>query len=290
MLGVGNAIVRVTATLDFSRAVADRKIIDPESATVVSEERIDQLFESDNVNSAVKNYELSETLERTEKSVGDIDFLTVSVILNYQRTFSEDEEGVENETFSPYPDNVVTEIESIVKNAVGFKADRGDGFAIQQIRFDTTHDRRLAQELEVIQQNEQLEHYIRYALMAIALILALWLMRAASRKANELALPGQALEGHQEGVPQLAEGQGRGQMARGPDGEQRMLEGWDENEEIPLNDIYASKLSAEARQRMKAREKLFEEIKKQSDDNPEVIISVLRSWMSDELALSFKEA
>ena len=41
ILGPGNALVRVAATLDFSRSYAERDVIDPESATVVSEERLD---------------------------------------------------------------------------------------------------------------------------------------------------------------------------------------------------------------------------------------------------------
>src|SRR5690606_21960913 len=74
VLGAGNSIVRVAATLDFSRIVAEKEIIDPESATVISEEKLEEQDAggTGNANSSVRNYVLSRTNERSEKGVGEI--------------------------------------------------------------------------------------------------------------------------------------------------------------------------------------------------------------------------
>ena len=84
MLGPGNAIVRVAALLDFTRVSSEREVIDPESATVISEERMEEGGEGDllSANSSVRNYEMSRTIERSEKSLGDISARSISVILN----------------------------------------------------------------------------------------------------------------------------------------------------------------------------------------------------------------
>ena len=42
-----------------------------------------------NANSSVRNFEMSRTVERSEKSLGDIADLSVSVILNYKKVVVE---------------------------------------------------------------------------------------------------------------------------------------------------------------------------------------------------------
>ena len=95
VVGEGNAIVRISAALDFSRTVSQRELIDPETATVVSEEKIDeQITPESGANSSIRNYEMSRTTETHEKAVGSIDYLTVSVILNQHPVGgSDDPEG-----------------------------------------------------------------------------------------------------------------------------------------------------------------------------------------------------
>ena len=178
MLGPGNAIVRVAASLDFTRLVSEREVIDPESATIISEERMEEEGDAGalNANSSVRNYELSRTRERSEKSLGTIATLSVSVILNYKKVVvmppdSLDEAGSEV-TFEPYADTELSEIEAIVKNAVGFQEERNDRFAIHQTQFDTSDDTEMDVELLRQRRQEQIRLYIRYGLMAVALVLS----------------------------------------------------------------------------------------------------------------------
>ncbi|RMF62041.1 MAG: flagellar M-ring protein FliF, partial [Bacteroidetes bacterium] len=192
VLGKGNAIVRVSATLDFTRSVVEKKEIDPESATVISEERLEEDSEAGNANSSVRNYEMSETRQRSEKTAGEIAYLTVSVILNQRPAPPANAEASE-ENPSPerrsYTAEELSEIEALVKNAVGFRAERGDQFAIHQTVFDTSVDQEVAQELAQFERERQLERYLRYGLMLLAVLLALWLIRSASRRAAELTVP-----------------------------------------------------------------------------------------------------
>src|SRR5690606_27546457 len=141
IVGRGNAVVRVNATLDFNRSVAEKNMIDPESATVIAEERHDETGGEDNANSSIRNFELSRTTERTEKGVGAIQYLTVSVLLNAKRQGGPDggeaaDSAAAEPTFETYPAEELAEIESLVKNAVGFSGERGDQFALHQTRFD----------------------------------------------------------------------------------------------------------------------------------------------------------
>ena len=289
VLGHGNAIVRVAASLDFSTAISERNVIDPESATVISEERLEEGGDETTLsaNSSVRNYELSRTLERSEKGLGDIKDLSVSVILNYKTVVVAPPDSVEDaepeELEEPYLDEEVREIEALVKNAVGFQEQRGDRFAIHQTRFDTSIDTQLTTELQRQRDQEQLHLYIRYGLMVLALVLATLLIRSASRRlqvdeeeSEQAALEGSALNENllseaSDETDLLSEGHTTAGLLAPPE------------DEINVDDFYASKLTDEAKARLKAKHLMYDEIKKQVTDRPETTAEVLRSWLAEDV-------
>lgn len=284
VLGQGNAIVRVAATLDFTRSLVESKNIDPESATVISEERLDETSDVDNAKSSVKNYELSETRARTEKSVGELSYLTVSVILNQKMTKPTEDDPEAQPQPRPYTAQELSEIEALVKNAVGFKEERGDQFAIYQTVFDNSISEQIAEDFREQRFHEQMQLYVRYGLMAIAVLLALWLMRSAARRTTEIVQrEPQALAEADADYAALEEDLGFGALHGGADYEGHQLPPHDEEEFILVEDIYTSKLSPEAKARIKAKHKLFEEIKEQIAQHPEDTAELLISWMAEDL-------
>ncbi|GIV59768.1 flagellar M-ring protein FliF [Rhodocaloribacter litoris] len=280
VLGQGNAIVRVSATLDFTRSVVESKNIDPESATVISEERLEENSEANTANSSVRNYEVSERRERSEKSAGEISYLTVSVILNQKKRPAADAPETEPR---PYAPEELTEIENLVKNAVGFKAERGDRFAIHQTVFDTSVDERLNEEVQAYERNQQLQLYLRYGLMALAIVLALWLLRSASRRATSLTTPEPKQVATGPASRALEPGQAPQQLSEGDTPSERRLAAPQEEPDINVDDIYASKLSAEAKARLKAKHKMLDEIKNQIKKNPEETAELIRSWLAMDM-------
>jgi flagellar M-ring protein FliF len=189
MLGQGNAIVRVSATLDFTRSVQEKEQIDPESATVISEEELQEPVDDAgqvNATSSVKNYDLTRTRERNEHNGGTISYLTVSVILNQKLPPIDPENPDSIPPAQPYTDEELQNLERVVKNAVGFNEERGDRFALHQTRFDTSGQDQVEEELEAQQFSDNLQLWLRYGLMALALLGALWLMRSATRRATEI--------------------------------------------------------------------------------------------------------
>lgn len=287
IVGRGNAVVRVNATLNFNRSIEERQLIDPESATVIAEERQDQQGGEDVANSSIRNYELSRTTERTERSVGDVQYLTVSVLLNAKRAEpaegaaegAEEAEALPEPQFVTYPAEELAEIEQLVKNAVGFSTQRGDQFAIHQTRFDTSVDDQLADEIRQQRRNEEMQLYLRYGLMVLALGVAVWLMRSASKRLG--ARPGE-LEGTLQaeavdGAPgQLGAGQGPAQLGAHPDD--------DDEDFVLIDDVYTSKLSPEARARLKAKHIMFEEIKRQVLEKPDATADLIRSWLIEDMS------
>jgi flagellar M-ring protein FliF len=286
MLGDGNAIIRLNLELDFSRSVTENNQIDPESQTVIAEEKLQEEGDVESANSSVKNYEVSRSVQTIEKAVGDISYLSVSVILNYLMIPPPAETPEALPSYEPHSPEQIEQIEALVKEAVGWRPERGDGFAISQSRFDTTMDEQLAQQLRDEQQREKLEMYIRYGLMVLALGIAFWLIRTATQKAKEVAGieraalasgPGGALLNAAgasvgaDGQPQLTAGYGAGK-ARLPAGEEEEL--------VLIDDIYTSTLSPEAKARLKAKHKMLSDMIDSIKANPQEAANLMRNWLN----------
>ncbi len=273
IVGPGNSVVRVTASVDFTRTVSESNIIDPESATVIAEERMDQTGGADNANSSIRNFELSRTVQRSESGTGQISFLTVSVILNARRIEEGDDAEVETATFAG---NEITEVESLVKNAVGFQPDRGDRFAIHQTNFDTSVDEYVATEIRDQQRTQKTEVYLRYGLMLLALLAALWLLRSATRRISSIGDDPELLGGSRKSnsLPD-------GSPERGGN-VNRLVGHDDDSEDVAIDDFYNSKLSSDAKARLKAKHLMFEEIKTQVSEQPDTTADTLRSWMAED--------
>jgi flagellar M-ring protein FliF len=294
MLGAGEAIVRVSAKLDFSRRVSERSLIDPESRTVISEEELNEEGPEDAAESTVRNYELSRTQERFESSVGDISYLTVSVMLNHKRAAANanaEGEGEQPAQREPYTDEELQEIESLVKNAVGFDPDRGDRFAIHQTRFDTSVDDKIVAELQDQDWQRQMEMYLRYGLILLGLLVGAWLVRSIAKRGAEMAGVSGELEaaGSSGGSRQLQDGSSGGGAVAGRT-PQSLAEGppvgggagGDEEEMMLVDDVYTSKLSAQAKARLKAKNQMYEEIQSQVVENPEETAELIRSWLVND--------
>lgn len=278
IVGPGNAIVRVSATVDFSRTISESNLIDPESATVIAEEKMDQTDGVENANSSIRNYELSRTTQRSESGSGQISYLTVSVILNARRTVADDAEADAGEMQAvAYEENDITEMEALVKNAVGFQPERGDRFAIHQTSFDTSVDERIASEISEQQDNQQMQVYLRYGLMALALLAALFLLRSATRKIGDNGDSPMYIGG-----PMNAKGL-KGSPQRGGNINQLVAHDDDDDEmDVAVDDFYTSKLSTEAKARLKAKHLMFEEIKTEVIKQPDGTAELLRAWMHED--------
>jgi flagellar M-ring protein FliF len=281
MLGPGNSVVRVAANVDFSRSIAERDIIDPESATVVSEERLEEQGGPDVASSSIRNFEMSRTRERLERSVGDVSYLTVSVILNYKR----DRNGgvVEEPTFIPYDPSELQDIEAVVRNAVGFNTNRGDQITTHQTRFDTSVDERIATEIRDQRRHEQLQLILRYGLMILALGAAVWLLLSATRRVSRAVAAGDpVLLTQAPPRQQISQNQSKQKAQLRPKGVTAELDVPDDDDLVLVDDVYTSKLSPEAKARLKAKHVMFEEIKNQVLAHPEDTADLFRSWIAQD--------
>ena len=169
----------------------------------------------------------------------------------------------------PYTDEELQEIEAIVKNAVGFDEERGDRFAIHQTRFSPDANDVMVQQLQEEQQMQMIERYLRYGLIVLALLLGVWLIRSIAKQGSKLDESGLMIAGDGEDKERLEA--------------QRMGDDEDVEDLVLMDDdVYTSKLSAEAQQALKRKHRLYKEVQDQVNNNPDDAAELIRTWLIED--------
>lgn len=132
VLGVGKAIVRVDATLNFEKIDKQREIYDPQ--TVVRSEERDESIEGTGgtQEKSITNYEINRTVENIVGEVGGIKNLSVAVFVDGHYTPAE--EGGDP-VYNPRSEEDLGQLRRIVQTAVGMNSIRGDQIEVVNMQF-----------------------------------------------------------------------------------------------------------------------------------------------------------
>lgn len=142
VLGTNSSIVRVSAELNFQRIEQTNERYDPDNTAVLSEERKNDTS-SDSASETtgemvyeITNYQVPKTIEHITNTVGNIQRLSVAVLVDGRRNKVTAADGTESWEYVPRTDEEMTTLSAVVKNAVGFDPLRNDLFEIRNVPFD----------------------------------------------------------------------------------------------------------------------------------------------------------
>jgi len=211
VLGPGKSVVRVSAVLNFRRIESSTETYDPETAVVRSEERIEttQGEAGDKSETSVTNYEMGRTVESIANEVGNIERLSVAVMVDGKYEESTDQYGEVTMQFVQRPASEVQTLAGIVRSAVGVDDTRGDYFEIATIAFDRTYLEEQERGMEKFMKMQFYMSIAKKAIYGVVILLAIFmvikLVKKAARVIEEAskALPQAAPRvQHQMPVPQ----------------------------------------------------------------------------------------
>lgn len=167
-VGVGQLKVEVNADVDFNQAESSIESYAPDGAKVRSEKIQEQQStnatiagvpgaltnqppgagttaagneENDenpinNTNrNEVRNYELDKTITYTKKSLGEVQRLSVAVLMNTKTITNVDNKGNETKEEISLTADELLNIEKLIKGTIGFNEERGDSVTVYNIPF-----------------------------------------------------------------------------------------------------------------------------------------------------------
>lgn len=278
VVGYQNAVVKVSAQLNFDQIERTQEKVDPDQVTVLSEEKYNERSNSNmdssnfNADKSITNYDYSKTKEHFIANTGDIKRLTVAVLVNGTFETKTDPETEEKfREYTPRTQQELDQISQLVKTAVGFSEDRGDLVTVENMRFDDTMLNTNQEYIDEVMKHDWWEKLLTRGLIGVGLLLAFFLIKGLLKsQVAELFLP-------QSEQQQLAAAKaGNAGVALNSDtaGALQMKPEID----IP-EDMYIAKLSPEARAKLKAKDKMTEEVIKFAQSTPEDASMLIRSWL-----------
>jgi flagellar M-ring protein FliF len=196
-LGVGNSLVQITASLDFSQREHLEEAYDPNGSAIRSEQATTEKsgnsisggvpgvqsnlnessgtkgFNSSNRNEETTNYEVSKTVSKVVESVGSIKTLSVAVLVADRELPA----GEANEaTYEPRPTEELTSIEQMVRSALGLSDERGDQIVVISRPFENDFYDATAPEATPGADIYSYLPMIKYGLLTVAALLLYFLL------------------------------------------------------------------------------------------------------------------
>lgn len=164
VVGINNVVARVSVDVDFKRINTSEENYNPDSAVVYSEQRqtekategkglpqgspdlLNQGIQTGEEGTASssnllekENYVLQYKINKVEKQTidesGEVKRLSASVIIDGPYEDATDDKGNPTKVFKLRDKKQMKTFEDIVKNAIGFNADRGDQVTVSNIAF-----------------------------------------------------------------------------------------------------------------------------------------------------------
>ena len=290
VVGPRNAMVEVAIDLNFEQLERTTEFFDPDNVAIISEERHSESSNSSdstsstadnlNIEDVITNYELNKTVEHFVSNQGTINRISVAVLVNGRRVIEQDVNGEEITSYEARTAKELNQIAALVRSAVGYSEDRGDLIEVQNMQFDTTIWDSNQDYFAKAEKQAFYADIINKVLIGVAFLVAFLIIRGMLKSAGQVfALPfSNAAAALADGRsttanPALLAGGGEGiavNTIRTPTAEE---------EEIDA-DAFVSKLSPEARAKLKAKDRMTQEVLKYAKENPEDAAKLIRSWIT----------
>lgn len=203
VVGDGRVKPSVAADLSFDKVRTDEEVFDPDGSVIRSEQTTTEdstgtrsipvgipgvasnLPETQagasevanvsqiNKTSEVRNFETSVRRTVSEPSVGQVQRLSVSVLIDgkYRPITDPDDGQILTTEWQEWSTEEMKEIERLIKAAVGFNAKRGDSLEVVNIRFNQALEQDVTRQIEQTQRNRQFFlDILRYTFLGVLLL------------------------------------------------------------------------------------------------------------------------
>ena len=227
ILGVGAVRAQVVADVDFTRVEKTSESYAPETSvrseqlieensrgefaggvpgtlanqppeetriTAVPEETEDQLSSGRFSKRQVRNYEIDKTISHIREVPGTLQKLSVAVVVDYQDTVN----GDGNVERAAIAEARLAEITALVKDAIGFSAERGDSVNVMNAMFVVPPELEQLSEPSLMEQ-EWIWRAAKFLLAGIAIFLIIFTVLRPLMQASASPPPGTALAATAQG-------------------------------------------------------------------------------------------
>lgn len=201
VVGSGKVVARVDATINHKLTTAVEEIIDPDKTAIknqtTQEESLDgartnpsgvpgsrsnipgaednngQVGFKQDVKKEMKtvNFEVPKTVKNIKEAAGGIEKISVAVLIDGVNTTTTKADGTTESKWAPRSVEEIAKYESLVKNAVGYVAARGDSVKIESIQFQNEDFTESEKILTTLEKKKLVQSLLKWGLLGFSLLL-----------------------------------------------------------------------------------------------------------------------
>ncbi len=202
-VGIGKAVVRINASINFKQVQSTQEIFDPASQVARSEQRMEENTtgaslpsgiagvqsnlpgitkndigmskpaNSNKINETI-NYEINKTIQTIVEPTSQVTKLSVAVLVDGKYKIGKDEDGKTTRGFQPISETDKATLDKLVRSAIGFDAGRKDTVTIESMRFDSSLIDEGVESLSLISDREFVVTMVEYSGLAIVGLLIIF--------------------------------------------------------------------------------------------------------------------
>lgn len=227
----------------------------------------------------VINYELDSSVMHTQHERGKVQRLSVAVVIDYREVAGEagDDGAISDATSAPLSDEEMAQVESLVRQAMGFSEERGDEVAVVNAAFSTTVQEHYTLAWWENSNNQRALFTLgRYLLVGLAALLVyLLILRPFIRRATEAPVTNDTTESGSIINAQVGDDDEAEDAKTG--------KGSSDGEEGDTDDQGAAAYENPVRTRALTPYELhMQELRDMATNDPRMVAMIVRNWMDTD--------
>lgn len=200
VVGQTKVVAKVNATLNNKIISSVEEIVDPEKTAIRAQQSEEESLDGSRVNPSgvpgsrsnlpgaedsgqvgfkqdvkkeikTTNYEVPKTVRNIKESAGNLEKISVAVVVDGTFQTVTNDKGVEETKYIPRTQEELQKYEAIVKNAIGFNQSRGDSVKIENIKFQPEDFSDAEKLLTNLEKRKLLQAIFKWALLAFSIVL-----------------------------------------------------------------------------------------------------------------------
>lgn len=117
------------------------------------------------------NYEVPKTVKNIKEAAGNVEKISVAVLIDGVTTTTTKPDGTTEQKWSPRELSEIAKYESLVKNAIGYVGSRGDSVKIESIQFQPEDFSESEKILTTLEKKKLVQSLLKWGLLGFALLL-----------------------------------------------------------------------------------------------------------------------
>ncbi len=200
VVGHAKVVAKVDATLNHRVISSVEESVDPDKTAVRSQQSEEESLDGSRTNPAgvpgsrsnlpgaedqgtvgfrqdvkkeikTTNYDVPKTVRNIRESAGNLERVSVAVVVDGVMLTTTKEDGTTETKWQPRSAEELRKYEDLVKNAIGFKADRGDSVKIENIQFQPEDFSEAEKILTTLERKKLIHALFKWALLGFSLAL-----------------------------------------------------------------------------------------------------------------------